>query len=149
MQYGAKTRLLSGLGITTYYEHITGVEALKVAVPSDLRKYVDTLDAFNEVRKACFSVELLPNYQEAILEFKAKYLQLDLSVTPKIHCVFEHLIEFCHKKNEGFGLYSEQASEAVHHDFSTVWNCYSRSESHSQFQEQLFKAVLKYNSIHV
>ena len=76
-----------------------------------------------------------------------------MSVTPKIHALLVHVPQFLEKyRHLGFGLgfYSEQASEAVHCDFDSLWtgNKYKRSMSHDEYTRQLFKTVVTYNSRH-
>ena len=38
-------------------------------------------------------------------------------VTPKIHTVIFHIIEFCKVTGRGLGPWSEQTGESVTHDF--------------------------------
>ncbi len=95
-----------------------------------------------------FSETLDPNYKKAIFNFEKAYRKLGISNTPEVHCAFVHVIEFC-EKSMALGLFSEQGSESVHHDFATVWARCLRSQSHLQFGDQLLKAILKYSSIHL
>ena len=118
-------------------------------LPSNFRQYAFVLQQFNLVRKPCFGKVLDSNYQSHIHQFEQMYRKLDISVTPKAHCVFQHVIQFCSQKNLGLGVYSEQASESVHHDFAQVWERYKREPNHPSFQEQLKSAVVKYNTLHV
>ena len=59
-------------------------------------------------------------YYTDILRSKSKYIDLVelgcVNVTPKRHCIFHHVPEFCGKYG-GLGRHSEQASESVHADF--------------------------------
>ena len=66
--------------------------------------------------------KLLPDYKVQLLEFKQSYKKLKISVTPKVHAVFHHIAEFCDVVQMGLSLWSEQTTESLHSDFSTVWN---------------------------
>ena len=49
----------------------------------------------------------------------------NMTVTPKIHIVEHHLIDFFNQLNEnkhGLGWFSEQSFEAMHHDMMEEWN---------------------------
>ena len=40
-----------------------------------------------------------------------------LSVTPKLHFLFEHVADYCEKVNRGLGITAEQAHESLHSFF--------------------------------
>ncbi len=69
------------------------------------------------IRHACSGGDLADYFKEAIDRFKRAYLALNLTVTPKIHVIFDHITQFCEEKKSGLGKFSEQASESVHSDF--------------------------------
>ena len=67
-------------------------------------------------------------------------MDLCITVTPKVHAVFEHISEFLEQTADefavnsepsagdsvadvypGLGFWSEQASEAAHSDFAKIW----------------------------
>ena len=73
----------------------------------------------NNVVESCFGPNLQPGYCESILCFKQAYLDLDIAVTPKVHAIFFHIVEFCGIVDAGLGKFSEQASESVHYNFKT------------------------------
>ena len=54
--------------------------------------YVDTFRAFDRVVTMCFGVNLIPGYEAAIQRFKSSYLNLEISVTPKVKYVIEGAI---------------------------------------------------------
>ena len=84
--------------------------------------FVHIFRAFHEVVKACFGKNLLPDYKEKIKRFSASYRRLNISITPKVHVIEAHIIDFYKKSGESFGLgyYSEQAFEAMHHNFKIL-----------------------------
>ena len=53
-------------------------------IPHELVTYVEALRAFGRVVKSCFGVYLSPTYKSDIEHFKKCYLNLDISVTPKV-----------------------------------------------------------------
>lgn len=114
-------------------------------------KYVQCFIDFKEVVKSCFSIKLHENYRIKIEKFQQSYLDLKISVTPKVHAVFFHVVHFCDKTNEGLGFYSEQAQavESAHHDFEITWSKYKVDAQHPLYAERLLKAVQEYNSSHI
>lgn len=123
---------------------------LKIDVPPQFQKFVTALSDFNDVKTACFGKLLDFDFNSKIIKFEQSYRATGLAVTPKAHIVFEHVPHFCNIKGVGLGFFSEQASEAVHHDFGMVWERYKvNSIEHPTYAPQLLKTTLKYNSDHV
>lgn len=112
-------------------------------------KFVKCLDDFGSVVSACFGKRLHSDFVEKIEAFKQSYLDLNISVTPKVHGVFYHVIDFCTKHEKGLGLYSEQAMEAVHFEFKSFWSKYKLNSSHEKYPEHLLRTVREFNSLHV
>lgn len=112
-------------------------------------KYVEVLRNFNKVVDDCFKVKLNPAFLDSIEKFKISYLNLNISVTPKIHAVFHHVKEFCIEKKKGLGYYSEQAMESVHFDFNRIWSKYAVAEDHPDFDKRLLRAITEYNCSHI
>ena len=85
--------------------------------------YIAVLRAFNKVVHSCFGVTLLEGYAENITMFSKLYRELGITVTPKVHMVEQHIMDFIGLKGEaaGLGFYSEQAMESVHHDFKVIF----------------------------
>lgn len=111
-------------------------------------KYVQAFRDFNTVVQACFSMKLDPDFKQIITNFKQSYLDLEISITPKVHAVFFHVPDFCDEKQAGLGFYSEQAMESVHSDFKHVWNKYKVAKDHPDYDEKLYRAICEYNSLH-
>lgn len=123
------------------------VDALRSACSIGGLKFVRTLDDFAMVVKAFFGNSLDPLFQTYINNFKQSYLDLGISVTPKVHAVFYHVEEFCSKQQSGLGFYSEQAMESVHFEFKKVRDKYKVKESHPKYSTHLLKAVCEFNSM--
>ena len=123
--------------------------ALKRVLPRNLKKYAIALMSFNKVVHACFGNTLDKDYKLKIDEFKMDYLNVGISVTPKVHCVFEHVSEFISRRGMSLGKYAEQASESVHCDFLKEWKRYACDISHPTYPDKIRSCVVKYNSKHV
>lgn len=83
--------------------------------------FVDALFAFNCVRISCFGDILMPEFETKIAEFRTAYFKLPITVTTSVNVDLDHLVQLCRFKKAFLGVYSEQASESVHSDFSAMW----------------------------
>ena len=52
-------------------------------------------------------------------------------------------------KNQGLGLYSEQAGESIHYDFNVHLERFKVPFQHQLFSNRLAKAVMNYKSRHI
>ena len=118
-------------------------------LPSHLKKIAEALNLLNEVRISCFGQKLHPDFEKKIKLFEKKYKELNISVTPKAHILFQHCAEFCNEHGEGLGAFSEQSGETLHSDFLVCWARYKRDQSHPDYCKQLLAAVISYNSMHI
>ena len=125
-------------------------ELLAEKVPENLTIYTDCLIAFREVQKSCFGWTVEQGYAAKIQDFREKYKDLLINVTPSVHSSFEHILDWFQLKGAEFGLalYSEQATESAHGNFlSTVWEKgYKVPDTHPQYADNMVNAVAKYNS---
>jgi hypothetical protein len=128
---------------------LSKVKLLMTELPPPLHKFGHALDALDCVRKSCFGVDLDDGYLVHIDKFQTAYLALNVSVTPKVHAIFQHVPEFCKQNNSGLGRFSEQASESVHADFKHTWQRYAVPLTHPKLGDQLLRATVKYNSLHI
>uniref|UniRef100_A0A1I8HAM9 CCHC-type domain-containing protein n=1 Tax=Macrostomum lignano TaxID=282301 RepID=A0A1I8HAM9_9PLAT len=83
-------------------------------LPPHLKLYATALQDFNAVREACFGQSLAADYSLYIARFQTTCRYLELSVTPKMHALFDHVPAFCGKYGKGLGSFSEQAVESAH-----------------------------------
>ena len=122
---------------------------LDEAFPKEFKNYVDIFNSFNEVVITCYSRNLDKDYRKKIDYFKKKCLNLEISVTPKVHAVIYHVSEFCELKGMGLTPWSEQ-TESLHHDFNQVWENYKvKDTNHVECGKRLLQAVQIYNSKHL
>ena len=119
--------------------------------PRRLMKFIHALQKFNKVVSSCFGKKLKRNrYIENIRAFKIAFMALGISVTPKVHCVFRHVQEFCEPRKCGLGVYSEQVVEASHYDFAKVERWYPTNlKTDPRCAEKLLNAVTRYNGSHL
>ena len=113
---------------------------------------VSAFVAFKGVKDACFGQDLDPCFESYIRDFGLAYLQLGIPVTSKVHSVLVHVKQFLTKHDgQGLGVWSEQASESVHHDFCNFWvnGKYKRTLTHEKYAVQLLNCLVSYNSRHV
>ena len=105
---------------------------------------------FDSLVRGCFSVELCSDYMDRVRIFQEAYLERGVSVTPKVHAIFEHLGPFLEKHHVGLGRWSEQAFESVHAKFKLVWSKYSvKDKSNSRYSTNLLKTVIDFNGNNV
>ena len=129
---------------------LKNVDKLRSICPIQILKFVKALYDFEKVVTSCFGADLhFPSFMGYLDDFKKSYTDLQIPVTPKVHCVFFHVKEFCLKHQKPLGRYSEQSLEAVHNDFKSTWEKYKVSEEHPHFGTALLRAVHEYNSKHV
>lgn len=110
---------------------------------------VEALRALRAVVLGCFGRTLMDGVAERVAAYREAYLALGIPVTVKNHAIFAHVAEFCVSRGRGLGLYSEQASESVHADFSAVWSRYKVSSANAAYPQQLLRAVEVYNCRHM
>ena len=104
------------------------------------------LHLFLQVVNSCFGCSLSPDFEKKIQEFKSNYLKLTVSVTPKVYAVFYNVPQFLKHHKTGLGIYSEQATEALHSNFKPHWQRFKRIMSHPDYSKQLLNCVVDYNS---
>ena len=115
-----------------------------------LMKYVQLLEDLKDVIHDCFGNDLKPKFARSIEKFKISYLSTNISVTPKIHAIFFHVLDFCQENNHSLGFYSEQAVESIHHDFKTIWSNYLiKNRGDPRYDDSLLTAIQQFNARHL
>ena len=80
------------------------IDLLREICPEKHQDFVRAFSTFNNVVASCYGKTLHENYKRNIAKFKAEYLKLNISVTPKVHAVLYHVAEFCDWKKMGLVL---------------------------------------------
>ena len=70
-------------------------DVLEDHLPSEHYKFWNIFRSFNDIVSSCFSYALDPDHKRNIHQFEAAWKECSLSITPKVHLVFEHLEEVC------------------------------------------------------
>ena len=76
---------------------LNSVDKIQNIVPeenSEVQKVVKTLKDFKAVKDSCFGKEISSDYKESIKQFEVSHKQLDISITPKVHAVLDHVQDF-------------------------------------------------------
>lgn len=122
---------------------------LEQVLPENVKNFARAMLRFADVYTSCFQNELKPNFLIEIERFRRSYMLLGINITPKVHAVFDHVGEFCARKNTALAKYAEQASESVHHDFKDEWKHFKCDRSSENYAKRLRRCVVRYNSKHV
>ncbi len=125
-------------------------------LPDKFKAFGVVLHRFNEVVNSCFGMEVAGNPEQKISDFKQAYFTLPVSITPKVHAVFDHVPQWLHRQEAkvgrkvGLGYATEQASEAVHRDFKQRWEGgFKIGETREEYKERLLRCVVRYNGGHL
>ena len=138
-------------GTKKLYEMLQQNDALSVG-----GRVGNALEKFNNVRKACFGIELNPDYKNDIKEFAQAYLATGIqSKAVKPHIVVKHVPQFLDRRKDshpgkGLGHWSEQTTEHIHGDFDHFYTTgnYNRPLGHKEYDEKLLACVVTYDSLH-
>ena len=113
--------------------------------------FYDFLMAFKAFKDTFFTTELATNYREVAINFKNKLSLLNnilgVPITPKLHVMAEHVLEWVDKHGKALGQHSEQAVEAVHSTFDQLWGSFRVKDDQSEvYLRNCLKATLKFNA---
>ena len=90
------------------------------------RMYYSLLVEFRRFKDTFFGNFLPSNYKDVATAFQAQlYLlhsTLGLPITPKLHMMAEHVLDWVDRHGRALGEESEQAVEAAHASFDTLWS---------------------------
>ena len=137
--------VFNGNACITLLHHVKKLQELQCP-----EKYVKAFAKFGDVVKACYGKEFGKDAPVLISEFGDLFKNLQLVITPKVHAVLVHIVEFCSEYQTGLGVWSEQASEAVHFDFeASTWQRYKVADCNPRYSQQLLRAVQDYAAKHL
>jgi len=83
------------------YKLLNSIDILESMKCLGICKYVEVFRKLAIVVHGCFSLNLDSKFKDYIKSFKASYMALGISITPKIHIIFEHVSEFCEHSKQG------------------------------------------------
>jgi hypothetical protein len=64
---------------------------LEAHLPAQLSQYAHVFRCLDRVVEGCYGYDLAHTFKEDIARFKQAYLELKISVTPKVHIIMEHI----------------------------------------------------------
>ena len=112
--------------------------------------FLNCFQTFKIVVDKCFGKNLELGWVGALADFKSAYRALEISITTKVHLVFEHVEDFCKMNGCGLGAFSEHAFESVHRDFADHWTRHLvKDKKNPKFWENLIQTVCEYNAGHI
>jgi hypothetical protein len=112
--------------------------------------FITCFEAFHNVISASFGKQMNPNLDEQINSFRESYLRLDISVTTKVHIIFNHLYSYCTRSKGGLWTVSEETHESLHQDFDRRWSLVRVKDSTREtFRNAFSNCVVRYNSNNV
>ena len=90
--------------------------------------YYCVLASFKEVKDACFGIHLDPRFEAILADFAAHVhhanIGVEMPITPKLHVISVHLVQWCRSTGVGLARANEAAVEAAHHTWWEVWKHY-------------------------
>ena len=122
----------------------------------DLLPVLNCLKSFKLVVDSCFSDSLSHNADFLMENLRNSYVLLmretvtnefRLTVTWKIHILFNHVVPFCKSVGCGLSRFAEQTGEAVHAKFKPTWSRYKRSIEHVDHGNSLLRAVTNFSHL--
>ena len=131
---------------------------LESMLPKDehLLGFARALRALSKVVSSCFGYAASPSVKDDIEQFRKLYLKLNITVTPKMHIIFEHVFPYLqHKaalsedKWTGLAVETEQPFEASHHQFNKRWDLFKVNRDNKGYKNSFHRAVTCHNSLNV
>ncbi|XP_065645382.1 NACHT, LRR and PYD domains-containing protein 3-like [Hydra vulgaris] len=100
----------------------------------------------DNLARSCFGVNIRSTFAKDIRLFKNYYSILvedyEMTVTVKLHIIFQLVGPFCKDKDIGLCFFSEQAGEAAHYSFlKEAWERFKVSDNHQKYAKYLKEDV--------
>ena len=70
------------------------IDPLEERCPGEFLPFVAAFRSFNAVVEACYGYKLAEDYLLKLQRFKTDYMKLGISVTQKVHAIFNHIEDF-------------------------------------------------------
>ena len=138
------SKILDRLHILEPHLESSGAEGLSL---------LNLLRSFHRVKKDIFGTKLGEMWEASIEQFSAELINAHttagLPISPKLHIIQAHLVEFVTMLggHHGLGRLNETAVEAVHGTFLKLWRMYVVNDDQSPvFLENLLRCVIRANA---
>ena len=110
-----------------------------------INRLADAFQSFQKLVHSCFGNTLHDTWEKDLINFRESYRATGASISPKVHIIIAHLNYFVGKFG-ALGIFSEQAGEAIHHDFKREFQKYNiKDRDNPKYAENLLRAVSSYN----
>lgn len=106
------------------------------------------LAAFNRLVDSCFGQQLLEDWKDRHAQFFWLMEVHQIGLTIKLHCLKFHVPEFIDQHNQALGVYSEQASESIHHEWTQFYQRYAGASNDTKAYTFL-RALVKFNYLNM
>ena len=113
------------------------------------KNFADCFEAFNALRKACFGMDLDPNWELALSKFEKSYRSLKINITPKVHSLLHHVPQFIRRYGSSLGPFSEQFIETLHSEYDRFWSKYRVPINHKSHLSKMTACFSAINSHHI
>ena len=137
-----------------------------IGAHKDCLPVIEAFKMFRKAYKACFQKHLEPTYKRDLQDFGNAYLELITycrqikakcsEESVKVHAACVHVRQFLERQQKkgfefGLGYWSEEASEACHDDWDSLWvdKNYKRDLTNANYATNAHEAIIKYNSGHI
>ena len=123
--------------------------------PILVQPYVRAYQAMDKLVDHCFGTKLVDQDKavDQLKELVVAYMGLEISVTPKMHVLFYHLLPSLLNpvlQGRGLGVVSGQAGESIHQEFKIFWAKYKINSMDSPlYGDHLLHAVVEFSSKHL
>jgi hypothetical protein len=123
--------------------------------PILVQPYVRAFQAMDKLVNHCFGTKLVDQDKAVgqLKELVVAYMGLEISVTPKMHVLFYHLLPALSNpllQGRGLGVVSGQAGESIHQEFKIFWAKYKiNSLDNPLYGDHLLRAVIEFSSKHL
>ena len=140
------------LDIPEIYDEIPS-ESEKIIVKEKVQLFIDAINGFDKIVSECFGTNPVDinKVEGLVADFESAYKKIGISVTPKVHAIFDHLVptlKLPYLKGHGLGVCTEQAGESFHFHFKeNFWkNRKISSMSNPNYGNHLLAAVIECSS---
>jgi hypothetical protein len=113
--------------------------------------YMGLLQAFKEVKDAMFGEKLGADFEDVMDNFKMfltmAHETCGLPISPKLHMISTHVIQWVRMTGEGLAKANEAALEAAHHVWWEIWSHYRVNDETSEaFVAAGLKTLVRVNA---
>ena len=105
---------------------LSKVDQLEQELPEHLKQYARFLRSFKVVQESCLGLQVKATWAIDVALMRCEFLSLQelnqMSKTPKLHIIFQHVPDYIRLSGKGLGEGSEQGLESSHSAFKKVWS---------------------------